>query len=52
MIRYFIKPEWVVMKFVWMSFPEIGLDHDRKIDPKLKILKNIWINFPEFGDEG
>ena len=27
-------PEWLVMKFVWMSCPEIGLDHERKIDPK------------------
>ena len=34
-------------KNIWISFPEIDLAHDRKIE----ISKNIWMSFPGYANK-
>ena len=45
MPRYFTKTEQVLIKFLWMSFPEIGLARTQEIE----IRRESWMSFPEIG---
>ena len=45
MPQNFTKTELVLIKFLWMNFPEIGLAHT----PEIEIRRKNWMSFPKIG---